>query len=323
MRVFFWRGVRLGLSSGVVVGLVLAASAACGGNDDGDDSGKVQVVTTLPLFADFVREVGGDRVEVTSLVPAGADPHTFEPSPSDVKKVAQADIAFANGLGLEPSATRLIEANLPDGAPFVKLGEEALKESTGASLGYSDPHLWMDPTLGREYARAVMISLNALDADHASTYKDNMTRYGEEFNSLRSILHEAIAAVPADRRKLVTTHDAFTHLADSLRDRDPVSGAVVEFEIVAVVVESPGQEPSPEDVANLTRAIEDQGVPAVFREPQIDAEGRILEQAAEDAGVQVCTLYSDSLDDKVTSYIEMMRFNADEIARCLGGESGG
>ena len=123
MSAFFWRGVRLSLSSGAVMVLALAAGA-CGGGDGGD-SGKVQVVTTLPLFADFVREVGGDRVEVTSLVPAGADPHTFEPSPSDVKKVAEADIAFANGLDLEPSAIRLIEANLKDGAPFVKLGEEA------------------------------------------------------------------------------------------------------------------------------------------------------------------------------------------------------
>jgi ABC-type Zn uptake system ZnuABC Zn-binding protein ZnuA len=83
------------------------------------------------------------------------------------------------------------------------------------------------------------------------------------------------------------------------------------------------QEPSPEDVANLTRTIKDQDVPAVFREPQLDSEGRVLEQAAKDAGVQVCTLYSDSLDDKVTSYIELLRFDADEIARCLGGDSGG
>ncbi len=122
----------------------------------------------------------------------------------------------------------------------------------------------------------------------------------------------SIESVPAGNRKLVTTHDAFGRFASAF-----------DLEIVAVVVGSPGQEPSPEDVANLTRAIEDQGVPAVFREPQIDAEGRILEQAAKDAGVRVCTLYSDSLDDKVTSYIEMMRFNADEIARCLGGDNGG
>jgi ABC-type Zn uptake system ZnuABC Zn-binding protein ZnuA len=107
----------------------------------------------------------------------------------------------------------------------------------------------------------------------------------------------------------VTTHDAFSYFADYF-----------EFEVVAFVAEGPGQEPTPQDVANLARAIEREGVPAVFGEPQIGEETDILEQAADDAGVQVCTLYSDSLDDKVTSYIELMRFNADELARCLGGE---
>jgi ABC-type Zn uptake system ZnuABC Zn-binding protein ZnuA len=121
MTVSFWRGVRPGISLCVALSLALIAGAC--GDSDGGDPGTVQVVTTLPLFADFVREIGGDRVEVSSLVPTGADPHTFEPSPSDVKKVAQADIAFANGLDLEPAAEKLIEANLPDGAPFVKLGE--------------------------------------------------------------------------------------------------------------------------------------------------------------------------------------------------------
>jgi len=89
------------------------------------------------------------------------------------------------------------------------------------------------------------------------------------------------------------------------------------------VSESPGQEPSPQDIADLREVIEREGVPAVFTEPQISAESEILKQAAEDAGVQVCTLYSDSLDDRVTTYIEMMRFNADELVRCLGGDDGG
>ena len=304
---FFWRGVRLCISPSVALTLALVAGAC--GDSDGGDPGKVQVVTTLPLFADFVREIGGERVEVTSLVPAGADPHTFEPSPSDVKKVAEADIAFANGLDLEPSAIRLIEANLPDGAPFVKLGDYAIYEYPG---GQADPHLWMDPKMASQYARIVRQSLAALDRDGYATYEANTVDYLDAIETAQADAAMSIESVPAGNRKLVTTHDAFGRFASAF-----------DLEIVAVVVGSPGQEPSPEDVANLTRAIEDQGVPAVFREPQIDAEGRILEQAAKDAGVRVCTLYSDSLDDKVTSYIEMMRFNADEIARCLGGDNGG
>jgi len=302
--VFFWPPLRLSLR--ILPGLALAlAAAACGGG--GGDSGKVQVVTTLPLFADFVREVGGDRVEVTPLVPQGADPHTFEPSPSDVKKVARADIAFANGLDLEPSAARLIEANLKGGAPLVKLGEEALKGSAGGS-GATGPHLWMDPDMALLYAASIDFWLARVDIDGAEEFQAGYSRFASAVNDAKSYVGGKVAAVPAENRKIITTHDAFGHFADAFG-----------LEVVAVVVESPGQEPSPDDVAKLAEAIRDNRVPAVFREPQIDAEGRVLEQAAEDAGVRVCTLYSDSLDDRVTSYVELLRFNGDEISRCLGG----
>lgn len=304
--VFFWARLRLSLSFAAIAALALPA-AACGGGAGGE-SGKVQVVTTLPLFADFVREVGGDRVEVASLVPSGADPHTFEPSPSDVKKVAEADIAFANGMGLEPSATKLIEANLPDGAPLVKFVDV---DYGGVPIGF-DPHLWLDPEGAKQYVRTIDEQLRGLDPIGEGTYTANTNAYLGSISTMQRDGAAVIESVPEQNRKLITTHSAFGHFASAFG-----------LEIVAVVAGSPGQEPSPEDVADLAQAIEDEGVPAVFREPQIDAEGRILEQAAEDAGVQVCTLYSDSLDDRVKSYIEMMRFNADEIARCLGGQSGG
>ncbi len=307
MREFFWRGVRLSISLGAM--LLALAAGACGAGDGGD-SGKVQVVTTLPLFADFVREVGGERVEVTSLVPAGADPHTFEPSPSDVKKVAQADIAFANGLDLEPAAERMIAANLKDGVPFVHLANSGF-----GPRGFPediDPHLWLDPKMAKQYARLTNEELQKVDPGGVDVYKANTLAYLDRIDAEQRDASKTLQSVPQENRKLVTTHDAFKWFASAFG-----------VEIIGVVAQGPGQEPSPEDVANLTRAIEEQGVPAVFREPQIDAEGRILEQAAGDAGVQVCTLYSDSLDEKVTSYIEMIRFNADEIARCLGGDSGG
>jgi ABC-type Zn uptake system ZnuABC Zn-binding protein ZnuA len=302
--------VRLSITIAALGVLALAAGAACSG-DDGGDSGKVKVVTTLPLFADFVREVGGDRVEVTALLPSGTDPHTWEPSPSDVKKVAEADIAFANGMDLEPSAIRLIETNLKDGAPFVKLGEHAIMVAVPAPHGSAsgDPHYWMDPYFAQVYAGYAAQGIIEVDPENKTEYESREEAYRQRVDDIEGYVAGKVAALPENRRRLATTHDAFGHFAGAFR-----------MEVVAVVAESPGQEPSPEDVADLARAIEDEGVPAVFREPQIDAEGRILEQAAKDAGVQVCTLYSDSLDDKVKTYIEMMRFNADEIARCLGGD---
>jgi ABC-type Zn uptake system ZnuABC Zn-binding protein ZnuA len=110
----------------------------------------------------------------------------------------------------------------------------------------------------------------------------------------------------------VTTHDAFGYFADAFG-----------FEVTEFVAEAPGGDPSAEDIAKIVGVLEGQGVPAVFAEPQVQGEGEILEQAANDAGVEVCVLYSDSLDDHVTSYIELMRFDADELARCLGGGDGG
>jgi zinc/manganese transport system substrate-binding protein/manganese/iron transport system substrate-binding protein len=309
-----------------VLPITLIPAAGCG--DDASttsDSGKISVVTTLPLFADFVREIGGDRVEVMSLVPAGADPHTWEPAPGDVRRVAEADIAFANGLDLEPAAIEVIETNLPENTDLLAVGEEVAR--AGAELVASqeqeegeehegeapsefegmNPHLWLNIENAREYARVIRDGLSSADADGAHEYDRNYEAFLAELDEVDAYVREKTDPIEGSSRKLITTHDAFGYFADYFG-----------LEILSFVAQSPGQEPSPEDVANLARDIEREGVPAVFVEPQIEGDGEILQQAAEDAGVEVCTLYSDSLDNRVTSYIELMRFNADELARCLG-----
>jgi ABC-type Zn uptake system ZnuABC Zn-binding protein ZnuA len=294
---------------------VPALFAACGDDDDsaGASDDKIQVITTLPLFADFVREIGGDRVEVTSLLPLGADPHTFEPSPRDVDRIGDADIAFANGLDLEPGLIGVLEANLDEGAELIELGEETVESpldpSFDPAIAESDPHLWMNYQLGNRYANMTMTKLNLLDPENAGEYKENYNRYGLAIADLGTYFAEQTSAIAKENRKLVTAHEAFDWFA-----------AAIGFEAVAAVAESPGEEPSPSELAELTSAISEQNIPAVFGEPQISEESEILKQAAEDAGVEVCTLYSDSLDDEVSTYIEMMRFNADELARCLGAQ---
>jgi len=303
--------VRVGLLVGVI--LLPLLSFACGDGKSSDD-GRVQVVTTLPLFADFVREIGRDRVEVFSLVPLGADPHTFEPSPRDVERITEADIAFANGLGLEPALIKVLEANLRDGATLILLAEYAKEagEVVGLPEVGDDPHLWMHPGYAQQYARLVKDVLSSLSGDEYEGYEANYKNYLDHLSAIDEYDRYQIDAVPAALRKLVTTHDAFGYF-----------GVAYGLEVVAAVARSPGQEPSPQDIADLRAEIQREGVPISLTEPQISAESEILEQAAEDAGVQVCTLYSDSLDDEVSTYIEMMRFNADELARCLGGDDGG
>lgn len=288
-------------------------TGACGdGDDDRASSGEINVVTTLPLFADFAREIGGNRVEVTSLLPSGADPHTFEPSLRDVERVTEADIAFANGFDLEPALIEIIEPNLPGGAALVLLGEEARNAGAATLAGSEEdepinPHLWMDPENARLYVATIRDSLSDIDPEGASDYADNYDRYSDEIEDAGSYVTEKVESIPEEVRKLVTTHNAFGYFADAFG-----------LEVTEFVAESPSGDASPEDIAEIVAILEGQDVPAVFAEPQVHEEGEILEQAAADAGVEVCVLYSDSLDDEVTSYIAMMRFNANELARCLG-----
>jgi ABC-type Zn uptake system ZnuABC Zn-binding protein ZnuA len=285
--------------------LAALALAACGGSRTSEDDSRLQVVVSLPLFADFVHQVGGDLVEVSSLLPSGADPHTYEPTPQDVRRVTEAHLAFANGFNLEPGILNVIEPNLPNAASLIELAQEAA--AAGATLRETDPHLWLSVDNVREYVRIIRDALTETDPEGAAKYEQNYQGYLTRLDELDEYVQDKLSALPPERRKLVTTHDAFGYLA-----------GYIGFEVAAVVSVSPGQEPSAADIAELVQTIEEVGVAAVFEEPQLGAEASVLKQVADDADVEVCTLYSGALDDQVPTYIDLMRFNADELVRCLG-----
>ena len=285
--------------------LAALALAACGGSRTSEDDGRIQVVVSLPLFADFVHQVGGDLVEVSSLLPSGADPHTYEPTPHDVRRVTEAHLAFANGFDLEPGILNVIKPNLPNDAPLIELAQEAA--AAGATLRETDPHLWLSVDNAREYVRIIRDALTETDPKGAAKYEQNYQGFLTRLDELDEYVRDKLSALPPERRKLVTTHDAFGYMADYMG-----------FEVAAVVSVSPGQESSASDIAELQETIEKADIAAVFEEPQLGAEASVLRQAADDAGIEVCTLYSDALNDDVPTYIDLMRFNADELARCLG-----
>jgi ABC-type Zn uptake system ZnuABC Zn-binding protein ZnuA len=272
--------------------------AACGGGSEAsDDNGKVRVLTSLEIFADMARNVGGDRVEVEALLPSGADPHTFELRPSAVRKIAEADIIFINGLGLEGNLEDVIRENAE--GPVVELTDD-IEDIDG------NPHMWLDPGLGFEYLGTIRDSLADVDSEGTSAYFDRELNY-------RGFIHQGVqqrmlilTSIPPENRKLVTFHDAFPYLAERYG-----------LEIVAVVAPSPGQEPSAEDIAELTETIERENVPAVFTEPQFNSD--VLDAAAEDADVRVLDLLSDAYVDGVDSYIELMEFNMEQLVEGLGG----
>ncbi len=293
--------------------LAALALAACGGSRTSEDDGRLQVVVSLPLFADIVHQVGGDLVKVSSLLPSGADPHTYEPTPQDVRRVTEADIVFMNGFGLEPGALKVIEPNLSSDASLIPLAEWSIAGPLGGG-GFGgealreniDPHLWLSVDYAREYVSIIRNELKRIDPQGADEYEDNYWGYLIRLDELDEYVSSKISDIPPEDLSLITTHAAFTHMAGYMG-----IGRVV------AVSESPGQEPSAADIAKLSDAIDRLGVPAVFEEPQLGAQASVLKQAADDADVEVCTLYSGALDDQVQTYIDMMRFNADELARCL------
>jgi anchored repeat ABC transporter substrate-binding protein len=514
------------------VGLALAVlSSACAAPPVlSERDGRVQVVTTTGLLRDLVQHVGGDRVNVTSLVPDGGDPHSYEPSLRDVRNVVYADVAFSNYVMLEEhNIIRTLDANLDEDAANVSLAEDAVKyaaeiiplvedvsldtiwlglrargdgaeyganrasdvlvsatEVTGpgrvfgyltgsfgdtdvyfdssdgfdagtgfrddtatlpadahthmswvftepgvyeltlsarlrvdqeskpvplgestftvtvgvpparatsesgvddpvvldqghadltvdldrgelyalydpegggeatqiavpadravidvpnkaldeipagpqhAFLGHAgdriyqlpqavlgkhvhgeiDPHLWQNVRNAMSYVEVIRDTLIEEDPEGARTYRRNATAYLAELDALDRYVRERIDGIPRDRRYLVTTHDAFAYLADAYR-----------VKIAGFVTPNPAVEPSLADRRKLTDTIRNLDVPAVFLEPNLAARSSTLTEVADEQGVRVCPIYGDTFDDEVTTYVEMMRFNADSLRECLG-----
>lgn len=272
--------------------------AACATTNATSTDGRVPVVTSFTLFADFVEQVGGDRVAVTALVPAGVDPHTYQPVPKQVGKVERARLAVVNGLDLDRTVEDLVRAN--GSGRIVRLADAVPK----SDLIDENPHLWLNPQYAIRYVEAIRDGLTAADPAGAAIYDGNTRAYVASLEALDSEIAGQLATIPAQRRKLVTFHDAFPYLAQRYG-----------FEIVGVVLKGPGREASASEVADLSRQLESGGVPAVFKEPQLNA--RVLELAAADAGVNVLELYSDSFGDGVQSYMELMRFDAQQLVEGL------
>lgn len=521
--------MRRRVSLGLAAALALTGCAAPATLSSGDD--RVQVVTTTGLLADLVRNVGGDRVNVGSLVPDGADPHAYEPSLRDIRNVVYADVAFSNYLLLEQqSIIKALDANLDPGVPNVSLAEGAVKyaaeiiplvenvaldtiwlgmrvrgtgeqhgatrasdvylsgtevdgpgdlvayltESFGnpefyvdstdgfdASDGYRDdtatlppdahthmswaftepgvyrltmraalavspderpvdlgeqtftfavgvdphsvpgmdgaevlngghadvtvdidsgelylladphgsgdahqhvydpaatvievpnkalheipatdgfgflgrpgdpifqlpqavlgrhvhgeidPHLWQDVGNAISYVELMRDTLIGVDPGGAREYRDNAAAYIHELERLDADVRETIAAIPEPRRHLVTTHDAFGYL-----------GAAYDVQISGFVTPNPAAEPSLADRRKLAETIRNLHIPAVFLEPNLVSRSSTLGEVADELGVRVCAIYGDTFDDEVTSYVEMMRFNAESLRSCLSEPAG-
>lgn len=292
----------------VVLGALIAAPAA------GEDAQpRNLVVASTSIIADLVRNVGGDRIDVKALVGPDGDAHVYSPTPRDAKEIATAAIVFVNGLGLEGWLPRLVSAS-GSKAPMIVVSKGIAprrmpdEEHPGRSV--TDPHAWQSIADAQIYVANIRDGLVAVDPAGKAAYEANARAYLAKLDELENEVSTAIASIPAERRKIITTHDAFGYF-----------GAAYGMSFIAPEGVSTDSEPSAKDVARIIRQIKQQKIPAVFLENVSDP--RLIEQIARETGAAIGgKLYSDALSEPAgpaSSYIDMMRHNVRELTKALGG----
>jgi ABC-type Zn uptake system ZnuABC Zn-binding protein ZnuA len=288
----------------VSAALALCVSVVgCGGGGGGLDGGADQassIIADTSFLADIAQNVAGDRFAVSSLVPAGADPHSFEPTPRDAERIAECRAVVRNVPGLIPVVDRLIEG--AGGADMMVI--EAAAGLPGAD---SDPHFWLDPLNVITYAENIADALTQMDSAGGAEYEANALAYADALRALDSWIVAQVETIPADRRLLVTNHESFGRFASRYG-----------FEVVGTVFASISGEgsPSARQLADLVESIRTTGAPAIFLETGSNQD--LARQVAEEAGVTVVTdLYTHSLGQGAASYLEMMRWDVTKIVEAL------
>jgi zinc/manganese transport system substrate-binding protein len=270
---------------------------------------KLKVLATFSILGDFVKNVGGDRVEVATLVGPNSDAHVYAPAPADAKKVADAKVVIVNGLGYEGWMSRLAKAS-GSKAPVVvaSKGVRERKAAGGHGPGGADPHAWQSVANAKVYVANIRDALIAADPAGKAAYEANATAYLGKLDALDADVKAAVAAIPADRRKIISTHDAFGYFQQAYG---------VEF--IAPQGVSTEAEPSARDVARIITQVKKQKIPAVFLENIADP--RLMERIAHESGARVGgKLYSDALTDEkgdAPTYLDMMRHNIKQISAAL------
>jgi zinc/manganese transport system substrate-binding protein len=271
--------------------------------------GKLKVIASFSILGDLVKNVGGGRLELATLVGANGNAHVYEPSPADARKVADAAVVFVNGLGFEGWLDRLVKASGTKAAIVVATkGIEPLARAGDRDHGRSDPHAWQSVANARIYVTNIRDALIAIDPAGRADYEANATAYLAKLDALERDVRDTIARIPAERRRVVTSHDAFGYFE---------SAYGIHFTAPQGV--STDAEASARDVAAIIRAIRQQKAAAVFLENVTDP--RLVRQIASETGAKLGgVLYSDALTDAkgdATTYIDLIRHNMGQLASAL------
>ncbi len=297
--------------------LILIAAAVFAIFSPAQAQDKIKVLASFSILGDLVREVGGERVEVSTLVGANTDLHNFQPTPAHAKAVAGAQLVVINGLGLEGWADRLVKSANYKGARLV--ATKGVKALTAETDGHGhnhkhkhsdryDPHAWQEVANVKIYVANIRDALIAVDAAGKETYTKNAGAYLQKLEALEAEIKQLFAGLSEKQRRVITSHDAFHYFGDAYG-----------IEFLAAQAAGGDTQPSARDVARLIQQIRKEGVKAIFVENI--SNPRIIEQIAKETDAKIGgTLYSDALSDAkgpAATYIDMIRHNAKAIAAAL------
>jgi manganese/zinc/iron transport system substrate-binding protein len=302
----------------VVLTLSLLLSA-CATETGGNSNGKLNIVTTTGMIADIAKNVGGEYVEVTSLMGPGVDPHLYKASEGDIRRLQEANLIFYNGLHLEAQLGEVLEKMNDFNITTVAVADEidpAILLSHPQYDDAFDPHIWFDVTLWMQAVRRVQATLSETDPAHKSAYEANASAYLMELEELHQYVLDQAQTIPVEKRVIITAHDAFSYF-----------GRAYGFEVRGLQGISTESQAGTADVQALVSFIVEKQIPAIFVEssvPQRNVEA--VQAAVQSQGFDVQiggSLFSDAMGGEGTpegTYVGMVRHNIDTIVAALKGE---
>lgn len=286
------------------VGLLLAASSALTQTSSADAQDRLKIVASFSILGDFAKNIGGDRVEVSTLVGANGDVHVYTPAPADAKKIADAKLVIINGFGLEGWMSRLVQSSGSKGK-IVTATDGIAPRIAGAA---PDPHAWQSVANAKIYVANIRNALVAADPADGVAFRANAELYLAKLDGLDREVKAAMASIPPDHRKVISTHDAFGYFA-----------AAYGVEFIAPLGVSTDSEASARDIAGIITQIRQAKIPAVFIENISDP--RLIQRISAETGARIGgTLYSDSLTGEkgeAPTYIDMVRHNIKALTDAL------
>lgn len=296
----------------LLLAALLGGVTGCAGSAPAGDADRPVVVVTTTVLGDVTAHLVGDQAEVLTLMAPGADPHSTGMSAQQAQQLRTADLVVSNGLGLEEGLQQQLDRAAEDGTTTFVAGEHVdVLEYSGEDASGPDPHFWTDPARMVAVVDALSTTLAGLDGIDAARLTAATTAYRAELTALDEELRTRFAAIPADRRALVTNHHVFGYLAQRY-----------DFEVIGAVI--PGgatlAAPSAADLQDLAEAIRSSGVPAIFADSS--HPDRLVQVVAEHTGLDIAVvpLFTESLsepDGEAPTYLDMVRVNADRITEAL------